>query len=223
MTDANRDIEPPSEDLRALFAQEVDISSVERAAIRSKLAVTIGKPGAATILVGSSKPLWIAAAAIAAVAGIWWATRGEATPALEPMPRSSVEAVAPPAPPPAADTPQQIPEAAVVTPEHDAHVDAEPPRRRETPKQPAPSQAELLAKAWRALANDPTETLRLLDLDQRLHARGALVEERDALRVQTLTALDRREEAGELAARFIERYPRSVHRKAVERALVEAP
>ena len=73
------------------------------------------------------------------------------------------------------------------------------------------------------LANDPAESLRLLDLDQRLHARGGLVEERDALRVQSLTALGRRDEARELAARFIERYPHSVHRKTIERVIVEAP
>jgi hypothetical protein len=214
-------LEPPSDDLRALFAQERDVSVADRAAIRNKLATTVGQPVAATTIVASSKPLWIAAAAIAAIAGIWWATRDDKpnasrAPVIETAPPLAPEPSAPELPAEPAAEPQAPPPTAPAQ----TVAPAPAPGKRVAP---APSQTELLAKAWQALTTSPTETLRLVELDLRLHPRGALVEERDALRIQALAALGRRADARELATRFLDQHPRSVHRKAVERSLVEAP
>ena len=51
--------------------------------------------------------------------------------------------------------------------------------------------------------------------------RGHLVEEREALRVQVLVRVNRPDVARGVADRFLDRYPRSIHRGAVE-AAVEA-
>ncbi len=49
--------------------------------------------------------------------------------------------------------------------------------------------------------------------------RGRLVEEREALRVQVLVRSDRSDVARRVADRFVDRYPRSIHRSAVEAAV----
>jgi hypothetical protein len=199
------EIEPPSDDLRALFAHERDISDVDRVAIRNQLAVSIGAPpAAAATTFASTKIVWIAAAALAAVATIWWVVQRSETasvpaPVIEPAPMIAPEPT--PEPTITATAPEQTP----------PDVPAAMPS--------APSQTELLAKAWQALANDPAQTLKLVELDAKLHARGALVEERESLRIQALVAVGRRAEAAELATKFIERFPHSVHRKHVERSL----
>ena len=68
------DIEPPTDDLRGLFASERDVSAVDRVAIRGKLATTIAAPAPATAAIAGTKLVWIAAAVIATAAGIWWLT-----------------------------------------------------------------------------------------------------------------------------------------------------
>ncbi len=205
-------IEPPTDDLRALFETERDLPDVERVAIKHKLAATIAAPAAATTTIASTKLLWIAAAAaaIAAAAGIWWATQ-RSEPASTP-PAPSIE-----------PAPMIAPEPTITT----TSPEPAPPSARETPSTNAPSaqapagpsQTELLAQAWQALATRPAESLRLVELDAKLHAKGALGEERDALQVQALAALGRRDDAKTLATRFLARYPQSVHRKAVEGSL----
>jgi hypothetical protein len=202
------EMEPPSDDLRALFAQERDISDVERVAIRQKLAVSVAAPPAATATIVSSKLVWIAAAVLAAAASIWWVTQRnepattpvppviiEPAPILAPEPRIT-ETSPEPAPP--------APEAAVVTPE---------------PAAAAPAQAELLAKAWQALDKDAAGALTLVELDAKLHARGALSEEREALHIFALVKLGRRDQARALADKFLALYPSSVHRATIERRL----
>lgn len=210
--------EPPPDDLRALFAHERDISDVERVAIRQRLAVSIGAPPAsAATTLASSKLVWIAAAAIAAAASLWWVvqrsepapappspTTIEPAPMLAPEPRIATTSPEPAAPPPPADVPQAAPPAAAPQ----AAVASRPP-----------AQTELLAKAWQALDKDAGQALELVELDARLHARGALAEERDALHILALIALDRRDEARARTTKFVERYPTSVHRATIERRL----
>jgi hypothetical protein len=209
------EIEPPTDDLRALFGHERDISDVERVAIREKLAVSVGAPPAAATAIASSKLVWVAAAAIAAAATIWWVTQ-HSEPASSPSAPSSEPApMIAPAPTITTTAPEPTP------PGEEPAVMLAPQAldRPDAPRRAGPSQPELLAKAWQALAKDPAQALKLVELDARLHARGALVEEREALRIQALVALDRRDEAAALAAKFSARFPRSVHRATVERSV----
>jgi hypothetical protein len=201
------EIEPPSDDLRALFGHERDISDVERVAIRHKLAVSIGAPpAAAATTIATSKLVWVAAAAIAAAVGIWWAVQRN-EPASTPPPPMTLE----PAP--------------MIAPEPRITETAPEPAVREVPTAPArpavdgPAQTELLAKAWQALEANAAETLKLVELDAKLHARGPLAEEREALHVLALIGLDRRDEARARATKFIAAYPNSVHRATIERRL----
>jgi hypothetical protein len=209
---------PPPE-LRELLATERDVSAAERAAIRHKLATSLATPPPATGVL-ASKLLWVAAGALV-VAGVWWyigrgPTRDKADAPMITPPASSehVEqpAIAPQpeaAPPPA---PQKRPPNTL------------PPPTVPQPIAPAPigvpSQADLLARAWQALARqDAATTLQLLDEDERAHPDGALVEEREAMHVQALAAAGRRDDAQHEADAFLARYPHSVHRTAVSRAV----
>jgi hypothetical protein len=119
----------------------------------------------------------------------------ETAPAPEPSPEPTITATAPESAAPAA-TPELAPAA-----------------------KPAPSQTELLAKAWQSLGTAPGTSLELVDQDQRLHPNGALAEERDALRIQAFAALNRTAEARKLAAQFLASYPQSVHRKKIQAVL----
>ena len=200
------DIEPPTDDLRALFAAERDVSAVERAAIRNKLTTSIAAPAPAAAAIATTKLAWVAAAVIATAAGIWWWThRDKPAPTVAPPPPPVLVA---PSPEPTLTT--TAPEPAVVAPE--------PPAAEAPPAKPHPSQADLLAKAWQAVDHDPKRAIALVELDAKLHPKGALAEERDALHVHALVVLGTYDEARELANRFIARYPASVHRKRVERA-----
>jgi len=196
------DIEPPTDDLAALFANERDVSQLERVAIRNKLAATIAAPAPATAAIATTKLVWIGVAAIATAAGIWWWTHRAATaPTRVPPPTPELTA---PAPEPSITTTAPESAAPAVTLEPTA----------QTPR--TPSQTELLAEAWKALPRNPARSLELVALDQRVHANGALSEERAALHVQALVALGRREEARILAQTFLTRYPDSVHKKQIE-------
>jgi len=196
-------IEPPTDDLRALFANERDISAGERAAIKHKLAATIAAPSPATAAIATSKIAWIAAAALATAGAIWWWTHRD-TPAASTVP----------APAPVETAPAPEPSITATAAESPA-----PSPLFETPITKPPSQAELLAEAWQRLAADPFGALVIVDRDLALHPKGALGEERDALRIRALDALKRTAEAREHATRFLATYPQSVHRKRVEAVL----
>ncbi|HEX5061680.1 MAG TPA: hypothetical protein VFV99_20075 [Kofleriaceae bacterium] len=206
------EIEPPSDDLRALFASERDISAVERAAIRTKLGATLATPAAATTAVATTKLIWIAAAALATAAGIWWLVHRAEPAAVPRAPTIETGSAITPEPSIAITAPEPsvaAPKPSVAVAEQQAPQAAAP----------IPSQAELLAKAWQVLPHDPAEALKLVELDARLHADGALTEEREALRIQALLPLGRAADARELAKTFNERYPQSVHRKRLDAAL----
>ena len=200
------DIEPPTDDLRALFAGERDISAADRLAIRSKLATTIAAPAPATAAIATTKVVWIAVAAIATTAAIWWWTH-RAAPVSVPVPTPVPETTAPAPEPSIAMTSPESPAPAAV-PEAPAATQAA-----------VPSQTELLAQAWKALPGDPAHALSLVELDARAHAKGALAEERDALHVQALAALGRTDDARARATAFLARYPQSVHKKKIEAVL----
>lgn len=68
-------------------------------------------------------------------------------------------------------------------------------------------------------ASQPRAALEQLDALDRRFASGMLVQEREALRIEALSALGQREAARALARRFLERYPESPHASAVAHAL----
>ena len=89
---------------------------------------------------------------------------------------------------------------------------------------PAPgiavAQAKLLVAAWKALAaNDPQRALSLVDDDRRAHRDSPLDEERSALEIAALASTHRVAEARAASIEFFARYPHSVHRALVERAV----
>lgn len=82
------------------------------------------------------------------------------------------------------------------------------------------SEAALIGALSRALAaGDATGALELVADHERLYASGALVEERDALRIDALLAAGRTRDAHERASRFRARYPGSLHTARLDRAL----
>ena len=71
-----------------------------------------------------------------------------------------------------------------------------------------------LAKAIRLLPS--TSAAR----DEKLHADGALAEERAAVRIVALAKLGRQREALDENIEFTAKYPNSIHRDAIARALM---
>jgi hypothetical protein len=87
------------------------------------------------------------------------------------------------------------------------------------PAESASEEARLLLAARRALARDPASALARTAEHERRFADGTLVEEREVVAVRALVALDRRADAKTRADRFAARFPDSVHRSALARAL----
>jgi hypothetical protein len=81
------------------------------------------------------------------------------------------------------------------------------------------NEVELIGRARAALPRDPAAALALLEEHRREFPRGALVEERDAIRVLALAALGRIEQARHEAQMFLRAYPFSPHAERVRRAI----
>jgi hypothetical protein len=92
---------------------------------------------------------------------------------------------------------------------------------------PAPrlsAERALLDKARLALTGGRYDTaMRALDAHRRKFSRGILVEEREALAIETLATSGRREEARSRAARFVARFPHSMFAVTVNEALQSIP
>jgi hypothetical protein len=96
--------------------------------------------------------------------------------------------------------------------------------RSSQPKPVERSQAELLRDATAAwLSGDTASALELLQKDKASHPTGELAEERDALEIRALSKQGRVEDARTAAERFIARYPDSVHRALIQRAVKALP
>lgn len=116
------------------------------------------------------------------------------------------------------------PHATPVEPPNATPAEAPQAQPVEAPPAAAPprSQAQFLADASRALSlGDASHALQLIDEDTRIHPGGALVEERDALRINALTTLGRDAEARVAARRLLAAYPNSIHRRLAERVLAK--
>jgi outer membrane protein assembly factor BamD (BamD/ComL family) len=76
----------------------------------------------------------------------------------------------------------------------------------------------LLRRARSALNDgDPTQALARLTVHAETFARGQMVEDREALRVQALCKAGREAEARAAATAFLARYPNSPHAARVQR------
>jgi hypothetical protein len=90
--------------------------------------------------------------------------------------------------------------------------------RRGSQPLPAPEdEASLLYRAKQATRLDRQAAFRMLALHAEYFPNGALVEEREVLAIDLLRRMGRAAEAKERAARFLERFPASNYRNAVER------
>jgi hypothetical protein len=90
-------------------------------------------------------------------------------------------------------------------------------RPREAPPVESESQRVARARAW-LRSGDANRALQTLDALERDEPNGLLAQEREALAIEALAALGRRDAARARADAFLERYPRSPHVLAVRRA-----
>lgn len=201
--------------VRALIdaAQHAPVHA-DRGAIRARIAGTIaaGAAGTAAAAGGAGKLLMAGAVSVvAAIGGGYVATRSRGV-----APSVPVSAIAAPReavlPPPA---PVAQEDAVTVSP-------AQPTRSSPAHAGERPDETSLLAEAAQAGAHsDPARVLELVAEHARLFPHGALVEERDALELEALLALGRRDDAQSAARRFAANYPHSVHEPLVQRALAQ--
>jgi hypothetical protein len=107
----------------------------------------------------------------------------------------------------------------------------EPAKRSVVPAAPSPPDADsaarelaLLERARAAVASREFSTaLGAIAEHQRRFPAGRLQEEREALRIRTLVALGRKDEARRVAERFRSRFPRSVLLARIEAAMGQPP
>jgi len=97
------------------------------------------------------------------------------------------------------------------------------PAARKNPARNLAAERRLLDTARAALgSNNGAKALQSVTRHRELYPRGALVEERESLWVRALLASGKRTSGVKRAERFLKRFPRSIHRGAVERALGRA-
>jgi TolA-binding protein len=133
---------------------------------------------------------------------------------------------------PAEATPRaNEPAATTATPPESSARSTAPPRRGAgTEKSTHPGdpalgeQVSALDRARRALSDgDPAAALRELDEDEARFPRGALAEEAEVLRVESLLAAGDRATASRAGARFLAAHPASPHAARVHALLGQAP
>jgi hypothetical protein len=242
------------EELRELIAAERSAPvGVSRAAVRAKLAASVGAAplgagaAGATVLGGGAKVLAVLALIVGAgtVVAVKHGDAAEERPAAAaaaPSPSPSPSPIPSPSPSPSPSlSPSPSPCSASASASASASrkllavrrpplaVQPEPqlladPPQPQLPLLPpaviAPSQADLLRRAWAAA---PADALDLVAQDARLHPDGTLSEERDALRINLLAKLHRLDEARAAATSFLAIHPESVHRSMIERAIQPEP
>jgi hypothetical protein len=195
--------------------------------LAARLAPTVAAPASATLL-----PWLFAGAALLGAAGvIMFAHDREHVQPEQPaaigqrddetLPSPQPEAAAPPAAIASPAAPEPAPARAPAT------------KRKETPavatKQPArqpqpaaPQELELLTPAQTALhANDFEHALALAERHASLYAAGTFAEEREAIAIEALQKLGRRDQARSRLTTFTAHYPHSGYRARLERTVRE--
>lgn len=88
------------------------------------------------------------------------------------------------------------------------------------PAKDAPSEGTLLTQAHEALLRgDPAKALATTAEHARIHPRGQLVQEREAIAIEALIRAGRSDEARRRASAFHQRWPTSSHRDRIDRLL----
>jgi hypothetical protein len=224
---------PPA--VEALFVHE-RVPPAQPQVVRARLlaradAVPLEFPGEPPLRVDAQPrvrwKLITAAASVALVAGVAAAfqmmrtsvssepNRAESSPADRPAPVA----------PPKALEPEIGKPAALATPASAAATSG-PTRRASAAGKPDDGlgELELLSRARSAdVRGDYSHVLTILAEHQRIHPDGRLSEEREVLRVEALVGLGRASEARRVAARFRERFPRSVLAGKVDEILTSLP
>jgi len=123
--------------------------------------------------------------------------------------------------------PQASPAAAPARPQPVAAATGPRPAPRSPPDPGGDSsgaeEASLLRSASQSLATSPARTLSLTDEHRLRYPHGILDQEREALAIEALIKLGRRDEALARARAFARAYPTSPHRARVERTLGPSP
>ena len=228
------ELEPPPDALKDLFAadkQAPTIAVSTRAALRSRLAATVGRAplghaAAGAALGGASKALAIVAIALAAGAGTAIAVkhaRASRPVIQQPAPPQNTAVVSAPPPVHAHDPAEAAETQKSEHPPLRSSVQPHPRTEDETTElhnASAPSEPDLLKRAWTALsAGEPERALQITEQDAQIHPDGVLAEEREAARIVALARLHRMDEARSAASRFLKEHPESIHRALVERAI----
>jgi hypothetical protein len=207
-------IEPLPPELAKLIAAERAApvaGHAIRAIVRAKVATTVaGAPLGAAASAGAfgvGKLLAIIAVVVGAGTVAIVKTQTASTPRQPPATQTVSHVEVAPKPEPQAPPPvaEEAPRVSVLAP---------------PPKPSIPSQAEILQQAWSSLSRG--EAQRALDLavkDAQVHADGALSEEREALRIVALAKLGRATEATDASSTFLAKYPTSIHREVIARAI----
>jgi hypothetical protein len=212
--------DPVPQELAALFEAERTAPAGDaraRELVRGRLAsivpVASGKAaaGATTFLTGTGKIIAVVAISIGVGAtAIGVARRSE--PASTPRPPRQLVEATPLGAEPIRDH--------VATREEPVTAISVPAAVVQAP----PSEASLITSAWSALsAGDADRALELTNDAERWHPHGALVEEREALRIRAFAKLGRVADVKSAAQKFLSEYPHSVHRKSIEHAIQGDP
>jgi len=152
---------------------------------------------------------------VASVGTAWWIARDTDQRVVEARPQP----VAAPTAPRAADpAPSPAPLAPAPTIAASAAPLASSPG---TLDQDPEEEMALLREASGLISSNPGRALALVDEAERRFARGALAQEREAIRVQALIAAGRRDEALQRARALLARTPTSAHRPRLEQLLPE--
>jgi hypothetical protein len=196
-------------DVRSLLQRErflaaLPASTRARAVARAREALT---SRAAAALLPSGMPGLLPTMAIAGLIGLGGALGGaEAFMLASRLSSSSVVAVASPAAPAGADDSGE----AAGLPSDSAPVEIAPSERTAVRTEDGHEELRLLELARARLADeDFAAAMPPLAEHARRFGQGRLVEEREALRVEALSGLGRREEVRRAAAAFEARFPRS--------------
>ena len=211
-------------------AREVSLDDAAAVRVRADVERATSAPRGLTLVKGLGA-LVVVAALVGLGAGVLDSDRkDDAIVATEPEPEPEPEPESEPEPDP---DPESDPEP---EPEPEPVPDPEPepePKSEPQPRSPPPpheasksepavdavAEAKLLLAARRALAGDPARALALTDDHAARYPDGALAEERELIAIRALMATGKVDAAQSRGERFVDRYPASGHRPAVESAL----
>ncbi|MDH5676361.1 MAG: hypothetical protein OEZ06_29855 [Myxococcales bacterium] len=103
-------------------------------------------------------------------------------------------------------------------PAESGHAESAPPEPAAPSFNPE-AELELMTRAQRLARSQPAAALEVLSQHERDYPSGLLAQERDALRIDSLTLLGRRQQARRLARDFVTHYPSSPQRPRFEALL----